>query len=365
MLDREEGGFGRVLFRTNTPLYRDLKGQAKAYFDRAGLPPVASYAMYAKAAALALSLIAIYTTYLWSRPSPHAVVALAIGCGLAMSGIIFNVHHDAGHGAWSDRRSVNRILAASFDLVGMSSFLWRWKHNRLHHAYPNVEGLDDDIDVAPFARLAPSQPWRPHHRYQHVYLWLLYPFVTIKWALLDDFRELLRGRVGAHPIRRPDPSELALFVGGKLFFLAWMLALPSAIHGFGVALGFYLVSQLTVGVCTALVFQLAHVVEETTRVSSRAPEDAERMDWAAHQIASTSDFSRDSRVARLLLGGLNQQVVHHLFPGVSHAHYPALSRVVEGVCRKHGIAYQPDRRARDLLASHYRWLRQMGRRPAS
>jgi linoleoyl-CoA desaturase len=365
MRQRGKIALGNVLMETDTPLHRELRTLAKDYFARAGLDPAAGCATYAKAGTLLVLLVAAYSAYLASEPTPCSTFALAVASGLAMSGIIFNVHHDGGHGAWSDRRRVNQIMAASFDLLGMSSFLWRWKHNWLHHTYPNVEGLDDDIDVSPFARFAPGQPWRWYHRYQHVYCWLLYPFLTIKWALFDDLREIAGKRIGRHAIGAPQPGDWVLFLGGKSFFVTWMLVVPAAVHGPGVALVFYLLSQFTVGICTTFVFQLAHVVEGVDRVAESRPGEVLKMDWAAHQISSTSDFSRDSYVATWCLGGLNHQVVHHLFPAVSHAHYPALSRVVELVCRRHGIPYSPERRARELLASHYRWLRQMGRSPTT
>ena len=82
----------------------------------------------------------------------HAILA-ATSLVLAIAGIGFGIMHDANHGAYSKRDGVNRVLERTLDLLGASSYMWRWKHNVFHHAYTNVDGVDNDIDLAPFARL--------------------------------------------------------------------------------------------------------------------------------------------------------------------------------------------------------------------
>jgi len=109
------------------------------------------------------------------------------------------------------------------------------------------------------------------------------------------------------------------------------------------------------------VFQLAHCVEEASfplpgKVSGRVDNA-----WAVHQAETTVDFARRSRVAAWFLGGLNFQIEHHLFPRISHVNYPALSRVVEETCRDFGVRYTQYTSLRAGMASHFRWLRRMGR----
>jgi linoleoyl-CoA desaturase len=83
--------------------------------------------------------------------------------------------------------------------------------------------------------------------------------------------------------------------------------------------------------------------------------------WAIHQAETTVDFARRSRVMAWLLGGLNFQIEHHLFPHVCHVNYPALAKVVEQTCHDFGVRYTEHKSFRAGLASHYRWLRRMGR----
>ena len=83
--------------------------------------------------------------------------------------------------------------------------------------------------------------------------------------------------------------------------------------------------------------------------------------WAIHQVETTADFARGNRVVTWLVGGLNFQTEHHLFPRISHVHYPALSILVEQTCRDFGVRYTAFRSFRSGLVSHFRLLRRMGR----
>ncbi|PUV25711.1 hypothetical protein DCO56_01645 [Sphingobacterium athyrii] len=81
----------------------------------------------------------------------------------------------------------------------------------------------------------------------------------------------------------------------------------------------------------ATVFQLVHVVEETEFKTIDQPKVEE--EWMIHQIQSTANCATGSKVLIWLLGGLNFQVEHQLFPKISHVHYPALNRIVKQTCR--------------------------------
>jgi linoleoyl-CoA desaturase len=104
----------------------------------------------------------------------------------------------------------------------------------------------------------------------------------------------------------------------------------------------------------ATVFQLAHVVEETefkTIDQSKVEEE-----WMIHQIQSTANFATGSKVLTWLLGGLNFQVEHHLFPKISHVHYPALNRIVKQTCKEYKIQYNEFRSFWTAFRSHLKVL---------
>jgi linoleoyl-CoA desaturase len=71
------------------------------------------------------------------------------------------------------------------DVMGSSSLVWKHEHNIGHHQYTNTTQDPDATTAYPLVRYHPSQPWHGYHRYQHLYVWLLYPFVVYKWYLSD------------------------------------------------------------------------------------------------------------------------------------------------------------------------------------
>lgn len=109
----------------------------------------------------------------------------------------------------------------------------------------------------------------------------------------------------------------------------------------------------------SVVFQVAHCVEEAEFPLPRAGRIEHA--WAVHQAEATVDFARRSRLVTWLLGGLNFQIEHHLFPKISHVNDAAISPLVETTCRDFAIPYAEHASFRAGIASHYRWLRRMGR----
>ena len=252
-------------------------------------------------------------------------------------------------------------MALTLDLVGGSSYIWQWKHARFHHTWVNVAGHDSDIDLGVLGRLSPLQPRRPWHRWQHFYLWPLYGVTAIRWHLYGDFRDMLTGTVGERPFDRPKGTDLAGFVIGKLVFFALAFGVPLAFHPIGTVLLCYTLVSAVAGVLLALVFQMAHVVEEAAFPVPDATGWQMATPWAIHQLETTVDFARGNRVLSWLIGGLNFQIEHHLFPRISHVHYPLVAHLVEATCREYGVTYREHRTFRAGIASHYRWLRQLGK----
>jgi len=251
----------------------------------------------------------------------------------------------------------------ALDAIGGSSYVWRFKHNILHHSYTNLAGVDDDIELGALGRLSPAHRHLWFHRFQHLYIWPLYTTVALKWQLVDDFVRVARGRIGPQRFPRPRGWDLVGLIGGKTFALSLALLVPALFHPLWIVLVVYLGTMMTIGFLLAVVFQLAHSVREAEHPD--LPPDVARIEseWAVHQVRTTVDFARANPVLTWFLGGLNFQVVHHLFPRVSHVHYPALARIVEEVSAKHGVRYVAHRSFLGAVASHFLFLREMGRAP--
>lgn len=349
-----------VAFSSNSPLFKDLKQATDEYFASTGLGKNATPLMVRKTVIIFAWFALSYGLYLASSGDWWQLLPIAFSLGLAMAGIGFSIMHDGNHESYAKDRKLSRNIGFALDLLGGSSYFWRQKHNVLHHTYPNLDGLDDDIGLVPLMRMAPTQPRLWAHRFQHVYMFALYGLISPKWFFVDDWRTLANGRIGQATIPRPKGFELFMLVAGKLFHFTWMFVLPTLVHGLATTLLFYLVTSVVLGVTLAVVFQLAHCVEEAAFFEVPANGVLEG-DFAAHQLTTTVDFARNSPFVTWYLGGLNYQAIHHLFPRICHVHYPALSKIVETVCARHGVPYLVTPTLSQSIGSHYRWMRRMGR----
>ena len=350
-------------FANDTAFQLELRRRVDAFFLTTGRRQRDCWQMYVKTAVFLAGFAVSYWLLVFVAQAWWQGVLLAILLGFSAAGIGFNIQHDGGHQAYSNRPWVNKLMAMTLELIGGSSYLWRWKHVVFHHTYVNITGHDTDIDLGMLARLTPHQRRLAFHRWQHLYLWPLYGVLAIKWQLVDDFRKLISGRISNQPFPRPRGWDLVVFAAGKAIFLTIAFGIPAMFHPFGIVLVFYGVAGLVTGIALSVVFQVAHCVEEADFPVPRS--DTGRIDhaWAVHQAETTVDFARDSRMVTWLVGGLNFQIEHHLFPRVGHVNYPAISRLVEETCRDFGIRYAQHRSFRAGLASHFRWLRRMGMSP--
>ncbi|HEX5244133.1 MAG TPA: acyl-CoA desaturase [Tepidisphaeraceae bacterium] len=360
----ESKSLPKLKFNGSDRFIRELRRRVDAYFEHTGQKRRDCPQMYFKTASILLWLAGAYLSLLLFAHAWWIVVPLAIVLGLSMAAVGFNIQHDGAHKAYSDRQWVNKIMSLTLDLMGGSSYLWDWKHNSIHHTYPNIDGHDDDINIGLLGRLSPQQRRLPFHRYQGIYLWILYGFLAVKWHLFDDFYQIAVGRIGGHTIRRPRGKDLMVFIGGKAIFFSLAFVIPMLMHPVWAVLSVYAIAAFVSGLVLSVVFQLAHCVGEAEfPVASITPEGASRIEteWAVHQVKTTVNFARRNRVLRWLLGGLNFQIEHHLFHKICHIHYPALSKVVEETCREFGICYNEHRSFLAALGSHFHWLVQMGR----
>ena len=372
---RSSGGFGRtgrnpshyppvaqsLKFNGNTAFQTELHRRVDEYFRTSGRPQRGGWRIHLKSAIILSSFFLSYLALVFRAHNLWQGLPLALLLAFSTTAIGFCIQHDGGHRAYSERRWVNRLAASTMDLVGVSSYVWHRKHALLHHNYVNITGWDSDIDIGPAGRLTPHQQRLWFHRWQHIYLWVLYGFLVLKMQLLGDFIHIISGRIHGHRMPRPRGWSLVAFAGGKMLFCAMAFVLPFIYHPLWVALFFYAVVVLAMGAPLGAVFQLPHCVKQAD--FPLPDKDTGRMEnpWAVHQAQVTLDFDRHSPVKTWFLGGLNFHVEHHLFPSICHVNYPGMSKIVEEACREFGVKYAEHRSFWTGLAEHYRWLRELGR----
>ena len=351
----------RLSFAADNEFYAELKRRVDQHMTNNGRRERDCPQMYLKTAIILTTFVTSYVLLVFASSTWWQALPLAVVLAFATAAIGFNIMHDASHHAYSNKGWVNRLAVKSLDMIGGSSYLWHWKHVVFHHTYTNIYNYDTDIDLGELGRLTPHHKRLHIHEWQHWYMWFLYGALVIKWNLFDDFRVAIRGRIGEHRYRPLRGGELATFIVGKVLFFMIAFGVPLLFHSAGIVALFYIFIAFIVGIVLSVVFQLAHAVEEAHFPRQQTPGHIDKP-WAIHQVETTVDFAPKSRVAYWLLGGLNFQIEHHLFPRICHIHYPFIAPVVEETCQEFGVSYNVVGSFRQGLRSHFRWLRRMGAR---
>lgn len=295
-------------------------------------------------------------------------LALCFLMGIGVAGIGLSIMHDANHGSYSSRPWVNTTLGYALNLIGGNAFNWKVQHNVLHHTYTNVFDADEDISPRGALRMAPESPWKPFHKYQYIYAWVLYGLMTLVWIVGKDFIRLARyQREGFMAKQQVGVLKewLILILSKSLYFL-YIVGLPMLLLPFSalqIILGF-VVMHYVAGFILAVVFQPAHVVEGTSYFQADKDGNLENS-WAVHQLHTTTNFAMGNRWLSWFVGGLNFQVEHHLFPNICHIHYRALSPIVKQTAEEFGLPYKNKETFWDAIVAHRRILKALGSSPGA
>ncbi|MGV3504820.1 MAG: fatty acid desaturase family protein [Adhaeribacter sp.] len=343
----------------HSAFFPTVRQRVEAYFQQQQLSKHASPAMWAKTAFYLSGFLGLYLLILLGQPAPWLMLVLAVLLGIFSAMIGFNVCHDAMHGSFSPNQQVNQVLSFVFNLIGASPYIWRLSHNVVHHTYTNMPGHDEDIDIAPgLIRISEKDKIYKIQRYQHVYAFALYSLASLSWVFRKDYVKFFQEKIGqqAHG-RHPKKEYFNLFFYKALYYFLFIVLplLVLDLSWWQFVLGF-MVMHLAEGLVLGMVFQLAHVVEGT---HFPLPNEANQVEeaWADHQMRTTANFSPNSRLASFLLGGLNRQIEHHLFPKICHIHYPAIAGIVRQTAQEFNLPYLESPTFGRALQSHYRMLK--------
>ncbi|OZB81401.1 MAG: acyl-CoA desaturase [Microbacterium sp. 14-71-5] len=245
-------------------------------------------------------------------------------------GILFTqvafLAHEAAHrqilasGPANDKLA--RVLAA---VVGMSYSWWDSKHSR-HHANPNRVGKDPDIEVDTISFLEEDavQARGLRRMITRKQGWLFFPLLTLEGLNLHylGFKHL----ASREPVKSRWTEIWMLAVRFTLVLTPIFLVLP-----LGKAAAFLGVMLAVFGVYMGASFAPNH-----KGMAVIAP-DA-RLDFFSKQVYTSRNI-RGGWWATWLMGGLNYQVEHHLFPNMSRMHLARASEIVREFCATHDIPY--------------------------
>ncbi len=352
--------------RSKAKFFPVLNKRVNAYFQDNGISKNGNAKMVIKTIAMftiyflpfALILAEVVT-------NPWAMLGLTAIMGIGLAGIGMSVMHDANHGSYSSKSWVNTLIGHSLNLVGGHAFNWKVQHNYLHHTYTNVHGLDQDIREKGVLRFSPHAPLAKYHRFQHIYSFFLYGLMTFSWIMFKDYGQMVeyRKRGLDKVIKANFWAEVANLIISKAFYFGYILVLPMMLLDINFLqwfAGFFMMHWVA-GFTLAVIFQMAHLIEETEHHPFPHGTGTIENQWAIHQLETTANFGTDNTILNWYCGGLNFQVEHHLFPNICHVHYKAISKIVRDTAKEFDIVYNEQDTLGTAMASHVRLLKKLGR----
>jgi linoleoyl-CoA desaturase len=340
--------------------HAELRRRVNQYFQENGISPTGNAQLYLKAVLITVAYIAIYVHLVFFTPHWALALVECIVLGGLTAAIGFNIMHDGAHGSFSRHNWINDMAGLSLNFLGANVFMWKTKHNVVHHTYTNIAEVDDDIDARPMLRMCESQAKYKIHRYQHLYFWFAYSLLYLYWVFFTDYEKYFTKRVGNMPLAPMKLRDHISFWAFKVFHFIAFVLVPIHFVGFVPWLIGFVLYGAFCGVVLSIVFQLAHVVEATAFPKPNPETNRLEDEWAIHQVRTTANFATRNKVVGWLTGGLNFQVEHHLFPKISHVHYPALNQIVKQVCEEFNVRYNEYRHMREAVGAHVRHLRALG-----
>ena len=277
-----------------------------------------------KIAATALLLAAGWAVFILVGDSWWTVaVAVFLAVMFAQMGFL---GHDAGHKQISGSRRANYLLGVLHGNlgIGLSYGWWVDKHNR-HHAHPNTEGADPDLDISALAFSADQARRRGRvrrliARYQ---AFLFFPLLLLEAIQLHTASiKAVIGRASKH-----GPAELVLLTTHMIGYLGIVLLVLSPVK----AIVFIAVQQGLFGLYLGCSFAPNHKGMAILSAGDRS-------DFLRRQVL-TSRNVRGNWLTDLALGGLNYQIEHHLFPSMPRASLRRAQPFVRAHCVALGVPY--------------------------
>jgi len=276
-------------------------------------------------AGLTVVLGGLVTAFVLLGPSWWQLL-VAAGLGLVLTQFAF-IAHEASHrqvlltGPANDR--LGRILANG--VVGISHSWWMTKHTR-HHANPNRVGKDPDIewDTISFLEEDAAKQRGLMAAVTRKQGWLFFPLLTLEGVNLHvlAIRSLLAAP--ASRVRTVDLAVIAVRLSVYVGLVVWALPL-------GMAAAFLAVQLAVFGVYMGASFAPNHKGMAIIPAESR-------LDFLSKQVLTSRNISGGTFVTSLM-GGLDAQIEHHLFPSMPRPHLARARRMVREHCARVGMPY--------------------------
>lgn len=306
----------------------------------------------------------------WLGINPAAALLIGIGNMGRWSSVTHPVMH-RGYDAIANvpERYTSRKFALGWRryldwLDWLHPDAWAHEHNQLHHYHT---GQRDDPDIVE------RNAWFIRHRsVPRVIKWLLVALLMMTWKLsyyapntfwaLKQHRKI-RAQTAAQAKEQPLPTMgtvkrwvipgervvLPVTPWGVEFYLRCVLPyalvrfglipalfLPLGVGAWSVVLINSLLAEVVANVITFVTIAPNHTGDDLYRFDSGC---SSRAEFYVQQVAGSVNYPGGTDVKDFLLGYLNYQIEHHVWPDLPLLKYRQAAPQLKAICRKHGVPY--------------------------
>ncbi|AQX04732.1 fatty acid desaturase [Elizabethkingia meningoseptica] len=295
-----------------------------------------------KAVILPIVYFGSYFLAVFNGDKPWLYIACYIMMGLTLVLIYLNLIHEAAHNNIYKTKKYNKWLLRLFDLIGANSYIWQKRHIVSHHAYPNVDGWDTDMEQSGPIKIFPHVEAKGVQKYQDKYFIFAYPFYLFNWMLVRDFRDFFDKRRVIYKAHGESPAaEKVKMIMYKLFYLFYQIAVPVLFMkvSFGLAFGAWVLEIFVASIFALFVLLPLHPLPDN---EYPLPDENNNLpySWLRHQLEVTNDLSNNNWFIRHILGNFNFHIAHHLFPNYSYVYYNEITDEIENFARENGFVYK-------------------------
>ena len=314
--------------------------------------------MIAKVIFILIGLLCAYLSLLyWGTESPFILIGCLVSLLFFQITAALGVMHDASHNALTNHKRVNQLICyAIMATGGMSASIWKKKHVAAHHSHPNTSNKDTDIEGQPLFIFSPFQKRHWFHRMQPYYALFFYTLLTIKWVLFDDAWDVIINTYNLS-LKKRLLCSLDIILTRLIYFTLSLLIPYLVFHSLWITLGIGLLYNMGFSLCLTLVFQCSHINTQTRFYADKADAPASH---TIRQLETTVDYGVNNLFLTWLVGGLNFQVIHHLFPTINHRHFPAIQALLLKMLNDHPeMTYHHFPSFRAAIKDHLLFLKQV------
>jgi linoleoyl-CoA desaturase len=293
-------------------------------------------------AIIAIFLFISVNLYRITNQSLSEILIFSTLSGLLI-GFLATLGHEATHNTLSTRKWINNLVNAALDLIGFSTKSYRTKH-AVHHNFTNVSQIDPDLNLGSLIRTEQSQTKYWFHRFQQYYFPILYAISSLHLLY--------------NPANFTSFSSTLSWVKRMLPHFIVFIAIPIWFQGIFLWLVGYSIFMAIGGLYVSFLNQPMHFFDSSqVYIPTKQVIDKE---FALLMIDSSTSYRPQDVITNYFTVGVNNHLMHSLFPNISSIHYPKLYGFVVQVLHKEEIHATSFDNFRSLIKSHYIYLKKLG-----